>query len=76
MNKKSKFPRAAILYGIVAGIAGVTLLHFFLSGKIIDIPTGTEKGAIISVVGYIVIVIAVSGLSFAIVFFLKKRHSK
>lgn len=76
MSKKSKFTRAEILYGIITGITAAILLHLFLSGKIIDIPTGTEKGAIISVVGYIVIVIAVSGLSFAILFFFKKRHSK
>jgi hypothetical protein len=76
MNKKSKFSRAAILYGLITGIAAVIPLHLFLSGKIIDIPRGTSKGAMIRVVGYMVIVLAVSGLSFAILFFLKKRHSK
>ena len=55
MEKKSKFLPIIFFPAITTG----TLISFFLSGKIINIPHGTTKGGLIAGVGVLVIMISV-----------------
>ena len=49
--KKEKFMKA-LIPGIITGI----LIMVFMSGKIIDIPKGTNQGEIISAIGVFAII--------------------
>jgi hypothetical protein len=52
--KKEKIMKA-LIPGIITGI----LIMVFLSGKIIDIPKGTNQGEIISAIGVFAIILSV-----------------
>jgi len=58
---------------MIPGLTAVALITVFLSGKIIDIPSGTHKGGMISVIGVGIILITI----FLLTIILKKifNHS-
>lgn len=57
-NTTNKFTTYSI------GIMTMILIGFFLTGKIINIPQGTNQGGIISAIGVLVIIIFMSIVGF------------
>jgi hypothetical protein len=62
MKDKNRISRVAIIPGIIAS----GLINLFLSGKIIDFPTGTPEGGRIVAIGVSVIIISVAAIGYFI----------
>ena len=62
MKDKNSISRVAIISGVIAS----GLINLFLSGKIIDYPTGTPEGERIVAIGVLVITISVAAISYFI----------
>ena len=64
MRKVNSSPKILIITAIAIAIATSFLTNIFLSGKIIDIPKGTQEGGLYSAIGVGVILIIVFTLIF------------
>ena len=62
MKDKNSISGVAIISGVIAS----GLINLFLSGKIIDYPTGTPEGERIVAIGVLVITISVAAISYFI----------
>ena len=62
MKDENRIRRVAIISGLIAS----GLINLFLSGKIIDSPTGTPEGGRIVAIGVLVITISVAAISYFI----------
>ena len=62
MKDKHSISGVAIISGVIAS----GLINLFLSGKIIDYPTGTPEGERIVAIGVLVITISVAAISYFI----------
>ncbi|QZE15056.1 hypothetical protein K4L44_04300 [Halosquirtibacter laminarini] len=76
MRKNNSLPKTVVLTGSIIAIVTFVLLKIFLDGKIIDIPKGTSKEAIISAVGCIVIIITTVTVAVFVLLLIKKHNSK
>jgi hypothetical protein len=69
-RKELKMMKIILIPAILTGM----LISSFLSGKIIDIPKGTQQGGIISAIGVFTIILSVLILSFIFFKILKKTE--
>jgi hypothetical protein len=76
MNKKNSIKKPNNIFGFIFAIIGVVLLKLFLDERIIDIPKGTSKGAIITIIGYGTIVIIILFIAVVIQFLITKFYKK
>jgi len=75
MRRINSLPKNLIIAAITIAIATSFLTNIFLSGKIIDIPKGTQEGGLYGAIGIGVILIIVFTLIF-IGFKIVKRKYK
>ncbi len=76
MRKNNSLPKTVVLTGSIIAIVTFVLLKIFLDGKIVDIPNGTSKGAIVSAVGYIVIIITTVTVAVFVLYLIKNKLFK
>jgi hypothetical protein len=78
MKNIKKVPQDKTLIYIIPAVTTLTyfLISTFLSGKIIEIPHGTTKGAIISGIGVIVITIIMIAVGVGANMLIIRRNKK
>lgn len=73
MIKNEFFTKIVIVIAIIGAISTSFCVIFFSQGKFMDIPKGTQEGAIITGVGSLCIVIINTALAWVVILFFKKR---
>ncbi|QZE15014.1 hypothetical protein K4L44_04075 [Halosquirtibacter laminarini] len=76
MNKNNTFFKKYSITPFIAAIVGYKLMRFFSQGKIIDIPRGTTEGLIITIVGYLAIVITIPIVTLVIQMLITRMSKK
>jgi len=76
MNRKNILLKKIGIPLIITTVVGPFVMERFLDGKIIEIPRGTLKGAIIVIVGYIIILFTVVVVTLGIQLLIKKKSKK
>ena len=76
MNVKNTLSKIFSVSGFIAAMVGFILLKMFLDGKIIDIPKDTSEGRIITIVGYVAIIITIPLVTLVIQLLIKRKSKK
>ncbi|QZE15060.1 hypothetical protein K4L44_04320 [Halosquirtibacter laminarini] len=76
MNKNNTSFKRNSISVFIAAISASFLMKLFLEEKIIDIPKGTTEGLIITIVGYLAIVITIPIVTLVIQMLITRKSKK